>query len=123
MSSVRCNQRRAGRAFGFSNPPDQIADVSEARAGVEAGQVRTDNEWPWGSKSGAKVGEGLRQSRSAAQSPARRSTVLACGCGCLTGGMWWQATLISLGVLVVVWLAFLAYLAIARPDTGTLAQV
>ena len=37
--------------------------------------------------------------------------------------MWWQATIISLGVLVVVWLAFLAYLALARPDTGTLAQI
>ena len=37
--------------------------------------------------------------------------------------MWWQATLISLSVLVVVWCAFLASLAVARPDTGTLAQI
>lgn len=37
--------------------------------------------------------------------------------------MWWQATLISLGVLVVLWLVFLAYLSIARPDTGTLKQM
>jgi uncharacterized membrane protein YkvA (DUF1232 family) len=37
--------------------------------------------------------------------------------------VWWQATLVSLGVLVAVWLAFLAYLAIARPDSGTLRQM
>jgi uncharacterized membrane protein YkvA (DUF1232 family) len=43
--------------------------------------------------------------------------------GCLTERVWWQASLISLGVLVIVWLGFLAYLAIARPDTGTLAQI
>jgi uncharacterized membrane protein YkvA (DUF1232 family) len=37
--------------------------------------------------------------------------------------VWWQATLISFGVLVVVWLAFLAFLAVARPDTGSLGQM
>jgi len=37
--------------------------------------------------------------------------------------VWWRATLISVGVLVIVWLLFLAYLAIARPDTGTLGQM
>ena len=32
----------------------------------------------------------------------------------------WQAALVSLAVLVVLWVAFLAFLVIARPDTGTL---
>jgi uncharacterized membrane protein YkvA (DUF1232 family) len=41
----------------------------------------------------------------------------------LTGIVWWNAMFVSLGVLVIVWLAFLAYLAIARPDTGTLGQM
>ncbi len=37
--------------------------------------------------------------------------------------MWWGATFVGLGGLSVVWLTFLAYLAIARPDSGTLRQM
>jgi uncharacterized membrane protein YkvA (DUF1232 family) len=35
--------------------------------------------------------------------------------------VWWQAALLSLAVLMVLWVAFLAFLVIARPDTGTLS--
>jgi uncharacterized membrane protein YkvA (DUF1232 family) len=37
--------------------------------------------------------------------------------------VWWRSTLISLAVLVVLWLAFVAVLALARPDTVTLRQM
>lgn len=37
--------------------------------------------------------------------------------------MWWHAALISLAVLVVLWVAFLVFLVVARPDTGTLRDL
>jgi uncharacterized membrane protein YkvA (DUF1232 family) len=37
--------------------------------------------------------------------------------------VWWHATIIGLGVMVLVWLAFLGYLALARPDTGTIREM
>lgn len=38
----------------------------------------------------------------------------------LTVRVWWRAAIVSLAVLVVLWIGFLAFLVIARPDTGTL---
>jgi uncharacterized membrane protein YkvA (DUF1232 family) len=34
--------------------------------------------------------------------------------------VWWPRVLLSIGVLLGLWLVFLAFLVIARPDTGTL---
>ncbi len=34
--------------------------------------------------------------------------------------MWWRAALLSLAVLVALWVVLLAFLAVVRPDTGTL---
>jgi uncharacterized membrane protein YkvA (DUF1232 family) len=38
----------------------------------------------------------------------------------MTVSVWWQGALLSMVVLLALWLLFLVFLMIARPDTGTL---
>jgi uncharacterized membrane protein YkvA (DUF1232 family) len=41
----------------------------------------------------------------------------------MTVSVWWQGALLSMVVLLAVWLLFLVFLVIARPDTGTLRRL
>jgi hypothetical protein len=38
----------------------------------------------------------------------------------MTVSVWWQGAPLSMVVLLALWLLFLVFLVIARPDTGTL---